>query len=190
MACERVVVIGNTCAGKSTFASEIASALGLRLVELDALFWKPNWQKCEPAEFRAKIAEATQGTGWVVAGNYSKSRELTWRRADYIVWLDIGLLRVLRRVVQRSYGRWRTQELLWGTNRENFASHLKLWNPDESLLSWAVRSHYTRRREYAAHMNDERWSQAQFHRFRSNEEARAWLSTLSRSGNPESQREP
>lgn len=175
---ERIIVIGNTCAGKSTFAGEVAETLGLRFVDLDALFWKPSWQRSERAEFRAKIVEATTGTGWVVAGNYTQHRDLTWSRADHIIWLDVSLPLVLRRVVQRSYRRWRTQELLWGSNREDLVSHLKLWDPETSLLSWAVKSHLRRRKDYAAAIADERWQQAAFRRFRSNEDARAWLATV------------
>jgi adenylate kinase family enzyme len=89
MAPERIIVIGNTCAGKSTFAGEVAGALGLKFVDLDALFWKPNWQRNERAEFRAKIVEATTGTGWVVAGNYVQHRDLTW--AVRITSILVGL---------------------------------------------------------------------------------------------------
>ncbi len=179
MAPERVIVIGNTCAGKSTLAREIAETLDLRFVDLDALFWKPDWQQTECAEFREKIVEATAGTGWVVAGNYVEHRDLFWGRADHIIWLDIQLRLVLKRVVQRSYRRWRTQELLWGTNREDLASHLKLWDPEASLLSWAVKNHTVRRKDFAAAMVDERWRRATFLRFRSNEDARTWLSMAS-----------
>jgi adenylate kinase family enzyme len=42
MACRhrRIVVIGATGSGKSTFAQRLARSLGVTFVELDALFWR------------------------------------------------------------------------------------------------------------------------------------------------------
>ena len=57
-----------------------------------------------PKEFRRLIREATAGDAWIVAGNYTKfSHELTWPRADTIIWLDLPLpllsLRLLRQIL-------------------------------------------------------------------------------------------
>jgi shikimate kinase len=42
MACRhrRIVVIGATGSGKSTFPQQLARSLGVTFVELDALFWR------------------------------------------------------------------------------------------------------------------------------------------------------
>ena len=40
----RVVVIGTTGSGKSTLAERLAARTGLRVIELDALFWGRDWQ--------------------------------------------------------------------------------------------------------------------------------------------------
>lgn len=45
---QRIVVVGNTGAGKSTLGEVLAKGLSLRFVELYALFWKPNWQQPLP----------------------------------------------------------------------------------------------------------------------------------------------
>lgn len=115
--CERrIVVVGNTCAGKSTLGEALAKALSLRFVELDALFWKPNWQQPELVEFRTRVDEATREGGWVVAGNYTtQQRDISWPRADTVVWLDVPLPLLVTRVLTRSFARWRKRELLWGT---------------------------------------------------------------------------
>jgi adenylate kinase family enzyme len=39
----RVVVIGTSCVGKTTFARSLAHVLSCPHVELDALHWQPNW---------------------------------------------------------------------------------------------------------------------------------------------------
>src|SRR5690606_21363740 len=143
----RIIVIGNTSAGKSTLAARLAERLDVPFVELDALYWKPDWVEPETEEFRAVVRKATAGDAWVIAGNYqSKTEDLTWPRAETIVYLDYSLPLVLWRVLRRSWRRWRTQELLWGTNRESFWKHLTSW--DHSLLVWAVKSHGKHRRRW------------------------------------------
>ena len=44
MPLRRIVVIGNTCAGKSTLAAGLAKKLSVPFVDLDALYWEPNWR--------------------------------------------------------------------------------------------------------------------------------------------------
>jgi hypothetical protein len=81
---------------------------------------------------------------------------------------------IVGRIVLRSYQRWRSNELLWGTNRERFFPQFKVWDEKSSLIAWAVRHHTDRRREYESAMKDERWRHIAFHRFRSNAEADRW----------------
>src|SRR5258708_767623 len=88
MLMRRVVVGGETSAGKTTFARALAQRLGVPVIELDALFWRPNWSKPAPDEFRARVAERIAADAWVADGNYSVIRDLTWARADTFIWLD------------------------------------------------------------------------------------------------------
>jgi adenylate kinase family enzyme len=171
----RYVIIGNTCAGKSTLAVELARRLSLELVELDALHWKPNWEPRATEDFHARVSEATHGSRWVVAGDYSSQRDISWPRADVVVWLDAGLAVTMWRVLKRTYQRYRSREMLWGTNRERFWPLLKVWNQHESLLAWAIRQHGRKRQAYAAMIEDQRWEHLRFVRLRSGEEVRLWV---------------
>jgi adenylate kinase family enzyme len=51
----RVVVFGTTGSGKSTLAESLAARHGLRLIELDALFWGPDWQPARLELFRHRV---------------------------------------------------------------------------------------------------------------------------------------
>ena len=67
----RIVVVGTSGSGKSTMARGLGQALGLRVVELDAINWQPGWRaldKDDPAEFRSRVAAATAGDNWVSDG--------------------------------------------------------------------------------------------------------------------------
>ena len=121
----RVVVIGTTGSGKSTLAERLSEQTGLRVVELDALFWGRDWQGAPVELFRHRVERETRDDGWIVVGNYSQVRDLVWRPADTLVWLDLPLSLVMWRLLRRTIRRATTREELWGTgNRETLAQFL------------------------------------------------------------------
>ena len=86
----RIHVVGNSCSGKSTLGKQLATALQVPFVELDALNWRPGWvglNETNPEKFESLIAKATDGDGWVVAGSYmSFSQRVFWPRLETVVW--------------------------------------------------------------------------------------------------------
>ena len=118
----RIHVGGNSCSGKSTLGKQLATALQVPFVELDALNWRPGWvglNETNPKEFESLIAKATDGDEWVVAGSYmSFSQRVIWPRLETVVWLDLPMYRLVWRVLLRSWRQWRSKELLWGSNYE------------------------------------------------------------------------
>lgn len=181
---ERIVVIGNTSSGKSTIGAQLAGMIGGRHIELDALFWtNPNWQQPAAEDFQAKIQEELVGQSrWVSSGNYFSwgAQEILWPQADTLIWPDMPFPTVFRRVVTRSWRRWRNDEVLWGTQREQFAKHLKLWDPEQSLISFAIRYHRPKQRQYAAELADPRWAHLRKYRLRSPQAVDAFLGAVER----------
>ena len=57
----RINVIGTSGSGKSTLAKRIAEKLDIPYIELDELFWKPNWTESTDEEFFPKVARAVSG---------------------------------------------------------------------------------------------------------------------------------
>lgn len=144
---KRVVVIGTSCAGKSTFASRLASELGTKHLELDAFHWEPNWKEAEREVFRARVGAAVEADSWVVDGNYqSKIRDVVWNRADTVIWLDPPLGKILSRFFLRSFSRSVKRELLWGHSRENLRNSIF---SRKSLLLWILSTHKKKCEEYA-----------------------------------------
>ncbi|HEX5126658.1 MAG TPA: hypothetical protein VFW00_07955 [Rhodocyclaceae bacterium] len=92
---KRIIIIGTSCAGKSTFASRLAQTLGLPHVELDELFWAPNWKPKSEAEFRCLVSAATTNPEWIVDGNYGSVRD----RVDESYCHRVAKLRFLHRIV-------------------------------------------------------------------------------------------
>src|SRR5215475_9462137 len=115
----RVVVIGTSCVGKTTFAQALAYRMNFPHVELDALHWQPNWTARTPEEFRALTADALAKGYWIIDGNYGTVRDLVWSRATTVIWLNYSFSVVLWRALTRTMRRVLTQEELLSGNRES-----------------------------------------------------------------------
>lgn len=188
---QRAQVVGSTNAGKSRLGERLAGILRVPAVDLDALNWLPGWVSLtatDPERFAARLAEATAGDGWVVDGNYSQfTRRIVWPRVETVVWLDMPLPLLIWRALSRSWRRWRTRELLWGTNRERFWGQLMVWDHD-SLVWWAVTQHKRKRRQMLEAMADPRWVRIRFVRLVSVAEVDAFAADVERAvqvANPE-----
>lgn len=141
----RTAVIGTSCAGKTTFARSLSSALSAPHTELDALYWGPSWTPRPLEEFRSRVRAVTATPSWVIDGNYSVVRDLVWGRATALIWLNYPFPLVLSRAVLRTFRRILTQEPLFAGNREALALADPEWIP-----WWVLRTFWRRRREYAA----------------------------------------
>lgn len=107
---QRVLVIGISGAGKSTFSQALAARTGLPLIHLDREFWRPGWVQTPRTEWRAKVVELAARERWIMDGNYDSSLDLRLPRADAVVWFDYPTLRCIRRALRRaanSYGKVR-----------------------------------------------------------------------------------
>jgi adenylate kinase family enzyme len=125
----RVVILGSSGAGKSTFARALGARLGVPVVHLDALFWQPGWVEPEPAAFRAAVAAAIAGDAWVTDGNFAgRSFDLRLPRADTVIFLHqprwLCVFRILWRWLT-AFGRRRPD--LAEDCEENFNWDFFLW---------------------------------------------------------------
>jgi adenylate kinase family enzyme len=73
---KRVLVIGCGGAGKSTFAARLGTKVGLPVVHLDALYWRPGWQKTPEAEWQEVVEGLVRREAWVMDGNYGGTMDL------------------------------------------------------------------------------------------------------------------
>ena len=157
----KIVIVGSSCSGKTTLARRLAGRLDVPHVELDALHHGPGWTEAPRDEFRALVAETVSGPGWVVDGNYhGKLGDLVLEQADLVVWLDLPLPTILRRLTRRTLHRIRNRVELWNGNRETWRG---TFLSRESLFVWVVSTHRERLARYA------------MVRLRSSDEVEEWL---------------
>ena len=167
-----IVVVRSTGSGKTTLARELASCLGLRHVELDALHWDPNWSEASYDIFRERVQAALATDGWIVDGNYRSARDIVWPRAELIVMLDYSLGRVAWQLLRRIFVRGLTGVELWNGNRERIWEHFLT---RKSLFLWLLRTHRRRRRDYTHLASLPENSHLRLVRLRSPAETSRWL---------------
>ncbi len=149
----RIVVIGTSGSGKSTFAAQLAARTSMPRIELDELNWGPGWfdrSKRAPDEFIAAIERAITAESWVCAGNYKLARDLVWRRATHVVWFDLPHWIVLKRVLFRSLSRASSGREVFPGCRETWSKLLAADHP----IRYAWSTHARRRAQYEAMSGD------------------------------------
>lgn len=142
---QRIVIIGTSCSGKSTLARALANQLRVPHVELDALYWRPNWTPAPTEEFRGLVAKAAAAAAWVADGNYLKARDILWGRATALVWLNYPFPVVAFRALRRTLRRIMRREVMWAGNRETFRGSFL---SRDSILCWVCQTHRRHQREF------------------------------------------
>ncbi len=172
---KRVVVIGTSGSGKTTFASSLASLLNVPHIELDQLHWNPNWQETPRDQFIEKVKTATDIPAWVVDGNYTtKVSAIAWQRADTIVWLDYPFRVVITRLLVRTFRRAVLGEACCNGNRESLRQAFS----KDSIILWAFTSHWRHQRDYAAKLRDPAHAHLRQVRLQSPRTANQWIENL------------
>ena len=143
----RVAIIASASGnGKTTLGRELATRLDVPFVELDALVHGPNWVETPDEELRRQVEPILARDGWVFDGTYQhKIGNLVLDAADTVVWLDLPLRIWLPRLLRRTRRRIKGEERLWNDNRESWKTALV---GGESLIGYALRSHFRRRRNW------------------------------------------
>jgi adenylate kinase family enzyme len=169
----RVVVGGVSGSGKTTLARELARRLGAPQVELDALFHKAGWEPSTDEEFAAKIRAALDAAGdtWVVDGNYSRTRPITWSRATTLVFLDYPRGVATWRATRRTVGRLIARTELWNGNRERLRNVFDKGHP----IWWSWNQHPINRAGYEAGIADPAYAHLDVVRLTSPRETERWL---------------
>jgi adenylate kinase family enzyme len=157
---QRVLVMGSSGSGKSTFARRLSGITGLPMVSIDALFWKPGWVESDREEFWERLAEVTRQPCWIMDGNYtSAAGELRREVSDTVIWFDLPRAACMWGILSRiakSYGQVRPEMAEGCPEKFDFEFFHYVWmyrarqrpvlleyfeglRPDQSLISFTHR---------------------------------------------------
>jgi len=177
----RINVIGTSGSGKTTFGRNLAESLSLPFLEMDAIFWGPDWTFPEDKELFSKLASALEGENWVLDGNYTRTIPIKWDNIDIIIWLDFSFPQTLYQAVTRAFTRILTREELWpGTGNREMPG--KLFSRD-SIVLWTIKTFQRNRKKFTAYMESDEFKKIPFIRLKSPRQAKSFLQRAS--GNQE-----
>ena len=170
----RINVVGSSCSGKSTFAKRLAASLDIPYIEMDRLYWKPNWVESSDDELYANLTAALASEAWVLDGNYSRTTPIKWSRTQNVIWLDPSFPRTAYRSFKRATIRAANQQEIWpGTgNRESFR---KSFFSHDSIILWCLSNFWKIRGRYLNAMADPAHQHIQFIRLRTPRETESFL---------------
>ncbi|MFJ3946378.1 P-loop NTPase family protein [Streptomyces griseoaurantiacus] len=169
----RVLIVGTAGSGKTTVAKELSRISELPHIELDTLRYERNWREVPAGVFYSGVEAITDTEDWIIDGNYAAVRQLTWSRAQFVLWLDYPLSITLRRLVIRTLHRLGTKENSDSRNPERLIRVLGR----RSIILWALRSHAPLRQEYEMTVSDYSGN-THIARHRSPAETETWLNSL------------
>lgn len=99
---KRIIIVGVSASGKSTFARKLSEKTKLPLFLMDAIMWNPGWQYIGDEETVTRLEEIGAKKEWIIEGYITKgARTFLFERADKIIYLDyppiVATLRYLKR---------------------------------------------------------------------------------------------
>lgn len=86
----KILILGNSGSGKSTFTSQLASKLQIDFLHLDTLIYKHDWKKPEYEEMEKQIELFLTKENWIIDGNFLKKAPSRFYQCDTVYFLDIN----------------------------------------------------------------------------------------------------
>ena len=143
---ERILIIGCGGAGKSTLARQLGDKLGLPVVHLDKLFWKPGWVESSKEEIDGKILEEMQKPRWIMDGNYNRTLPERIKYCDTVIYLDFSRFACL-------YGVFKRLLTNLGKTRPDMGEGCKE-KIDWEFICWIWNFNRTKREQYYQMLNE------------------------------------
>lgn len=97
----RISIVGGSGSGKSTLCNILSKELNLPAIHLDAINYKPNWVEIDKEERDKIISNKSEEDKWIIDGNYNKTLQERFDKADLIIWLDYSTIKQLKGVIKR-----------------------------------------------------------------------------------------
>ena len=121
---QRILLIGNAGAGKTTFAKQLAQKLHLPLVHLDNLYWCSNWDHLSRDEFDVILQSELEKPQWIIDGNFNRTIPHRLQYCDTVYYFDFPTITCLAGITKRTLtnlGKVRSD--MGGNCIEHFDSH-------------------------------------------------------------------
>ncbi len=159
----KIIVIGCSGGGKSTFSKQLAAILNLPLYNLDNIYWLPDTSHLPRHAFKKRQRQIMKENGWIIDGNYSHTVGYRIKRCRLAYFFDMPTEVCLNGVLTRN------------RKRDDIACELE---PNEELLD-AIRAFPFTVKPKILHLF-EKYPKVKVITFHSHEEVNAYLEALRR----------
>ena len=112
---KKIVVLGCSGSGKSTFAVQLHNITKLPLYHLDNIWWKSDRTHISRDEFDRKLDDLVNRDSWIIDGDYSRTYEKRIAACDTVFFLDYGEEVCMKGIIDR-IGKER-KDIPWTDNK-------------------------------------------------------------------------
>ena len=112
---KKIIVLGCSGSGKSTFSGKLHELTGLPLIHLDNVWWRADRTHISRDEFDVALDGILAGDEWIVDGDYSRTYEVRIRACDAVIFLDFSEEQCMDGIIGR-VGKERA-DIPWVENR-------------------------------------------------------------------------
>ncbi len=133
---KKIVVVGVSASGKSTFTKKLAHKLNLPAIFIDSIMWKPKWEYIGDEETTKKLDGVSSGPEWIIEGYIVKdARKLIFDRADTIIYLDYSPIVSVWRYIKRCLKHRKNPrpELIGSPDKFSFKFLKLVWTKGEAI---------------------------------------------------------
>jgi adenylate kinase family enzyme len=117
----KILMIGSSGAGKSTFSRQLSKKTGFPVLHLDRVWHKTDYSDEARDYLRLVQCEfLAEHENCIIDGNYSMTMDTRIAAADLIVWMKVNRIKAIRRVLGRT-----VQNRLTGRKRSDMATNFK-----------------------------------------------------------------
>ena len=102
---KKIIVIGCSGAGKSTFSRKLQKATGIELFCLDAIYWNKDSSHITREEMKDKQKEILKKDSFIIDGNFRNTLEMRISQADLIFFFDLPMEICIEGAKNRKFGR-------------------------------------------------------------------------------------
>ncbi|MEO8664390.1 MAG: hypothetical protein ABI462_02745 [Ignavibacteria bacterium] len=98
---EKILIVGISGSGKSTFSKKLGKALNIEVHHLDKYFWKPGWKKTESAQWDDLLLKLMAKDSWIIEGNFARTFKMRSMHADKVIMFDYPSVKCIYRISKR-----------------------------------------------------------------------------------------
>lgn len=174
---KKINVVGTSGSGKSTFSKQLAEKLNYPYIEMDALYWKANWEGSYDEEFFSKVATSIAAPCWVLDGNYSRTTPIKWQDVDTVVWIDYSFPRTIYQALKRAINRNISGHELWPDTGNRESVQRSFFSKD-SVIIWTLKTFYSNRKRYSEVMSNQNYKHINFVRLTHPQKTKMFLDLI------------